>query len=100
MNPKMMLRKKAMDSMMKEKPSIPIKKRPVPGMEHAHEGSDAEEASESQGQEDAEKQGYESFMVSPEEKQMILTMRKKMGVHGGHDPMMGAHSGDDESEMG
>lgn len=56
---KMMVRKKMMDSMMKEKPMGEFKK-PSPQVEM---GSDQE--------------GYESFMVTPEEKDMILSMRKQ-----------------------
>lgn len=60
MQDKMMIRKKAMDQMMREKPELPIKKKPEPMM----------------GQ---EQEGFESFMVTPEEKEMILEMRKAKG---------------------
>lgn len=80
MNPKMMIRKKAMDMEMRARPSSPIKKRPIPGqdpseMNEPGEGTPGEEAEDAQ-------EGYEAFLVSPEEKQMILSMRKKMGVGG------------------
>jgi hypothetical protein len=58
---KMNIRKKAMDSMMGEKPSLPMKKKPeVPGEEQASGG-------------------FEAMMVSPEEKAMILEMRGQGG---------------------
>lgn len=80
MNPKMMIRKKAMDMEMKAKPSIPIKKRPQPGMGQ-EEMNEPGEGTPGEEQDDAQ-EGYEAFLVSPEEKQMILSMREKMGVHG------------------
>lgn len=56
-----MMRKKAMDSMMKEGPSImvAIKKKPMMEMEQEDEG----------------KEGFVSMMVSEEEKAMIEKMR-------------------------
>lgn len=56
MDQKLMMRKKAMESLMEE-PSLPAKKKPQPGDE---------------GQE-----GWEQMFVSPEEKQMILDARAK-----------------------
>jgi hypothetical protein len=66
---KMNVRKKAMEQMMREKPEISIKPK------------DSMESEEMDGIE-AEKEGYESFMVSPEEKKMILALREKAGVGG------------------
>ena len=51
----MQSRLKAMDSMMEEGPAL--KKKPAPGEES--------------------QEGFESMLVSPEEKQMILDMRAK-----------------------
>ncbi len=63
MNPKMNIRKKAMDSMMTDG-SAPLRRKPAPQVEG--EGMS----------ENAEQEGYEQFMVTPEEKQMILDMRE------------------------
>lgn len=85
---KMALRKKAMDSMMREKPAMEFKKRPMPDME-----GQVEDAAES-GEEPGEGEMV-SFMVTPEEKEMILEMRQgKKGMKGkfsagGDDEMMG-----------
>jgi hypothetical protein len=61
---KLLMRKKAMDSLMKEKPMVEMKKRPME--------APAESGEEGEG-------GFVSFMVSPEEKAMILEMRKEKG---------------------
>ena len=60
---KMSIRKKAMESMMKSESPIAMKKKPM-----------MEEMPEEGG---AEKEGYEAVMLSPEEKQMIMELRKK-----------------------
>lgn len=67
MDPRMMMRKKAMDMMMKEGPGMkmPMKKPPM-AMEM--------ESDEQSGQ------GFEQMMVTPEEKEMILSMREKSGA--------------------
>ncbi len=59
---KMMMRKKAMESMVKEGPSLLIEIQKKRAME-----KDGEEA----------KEGFVSMMVSEEEKQMIEEMRKE-----------------------
>lgn len=66
MDQKMMMRKKAMDMMMKEGPSMkmPMKKSSMMDMG-----------------EDSEAEGYEQMMVSPAEKQMILAIREKSGAN-------------------
>lgn len=82
LNNKLAIRKKAMDLEMKGNPSFTVQKRPKPGAPHPMEGSPAEESAESPGEESHEQEGFESFMVSPEEKDMILALRKKSGVGG------------------
>lgn len=62
---KMGIRKKAMESMMEEGPAIAIKIK--------------SKAEAPESPEQMEKEGYESFMVTPEEKEMILSMRKQTG---------------------
>lgn len=78
---KMNLRKKAMDSMMREKPAMEFKKRSSPEMG---------------GEENGEESGMISMMVTPEEKEMILSMRDegkdvnaKPGMEDKEDEMMG-----------
>lgn len=66
MDAKKMMRKKAMDSMMKEGPSIAIK--------IAKKSIEEESAPEEMMQD--KEGGLVSMMVSPEEKEMILSMRK------------------------
>jgi hypothetical protein len=73
MNPKMMIRKKAMDMEMRMKPEMPIKKRSAMQVEVEPQEMTSD---------DQQQEGYEAVMLSPEEKQMILAMRKKMGVGG------------------
>ena len=68
MQDKMMMRKKAMESMMKDAPSIEMKKQEMP-ME-----------------EGAEQEGFVSMMVSPEEKEMILEAR--LGGESSEEEMM------------
>jgi hypothetical protein len=62
------LRMKAMDQMMKDKPSIAIKIKNSPEME-SEEGEMGEME---------QPKGMESMPVTPEEKEMIMAMRKKM----------------------
>lgn len=71
MNPKMMIRKKALDMEVMSKPEAPIKKRMMPGMESAE-----------MGDEQKQQEGYEAVLLSPEEKEMIMELRKKAGVGG------------------
>lgn len=71
---KMALRKKAMDAMMKEAPSMQYKKKAMPQEMQMQEPEQENES----GMEN-EQEGYEQFMVTPEEKQMILEMRMKKG---------------------
>lgn len=76
---KMEMRKKAMDLVMREGPSIAVKisRKPSGGMPEEM-GMDQEMEGMEAGEEKGEEQGFVSFMVSPEEKQMILEHRKKM----------------------
>lgn len=69
---KLKLRKKAMDSLLKESDGIKIAKKPKP-----------EEL-------EAEKYGKVPFLVTAEEKEMILEMRKEKG---------GAENGEAEEEQ-
>lgn len=69
------MRKRAMDSIMKEGPSLAISIMKKSPMEES--GEEIEQMGEKEG---GEQQGLESFMVSPEEKQMVLEMRKKHKV--------------------
>lgn len=79
------LRMKAMDQMMKEKPSIAIKIKSAP---------EEMEGEEDMGEMDGSK-GMESMPVTPEEKEMIMAMRKKMKMG------MGMEEEDsEEEEMG
>lgn len=73
MSNKKMLRRKAMESMMKEGPAIAIKiaKKSVMSPES--------EMAEQAEPEQMDESGFVSMMVSPEEKKMILEMRKGGG---------------------
>lgn len=62
---KMMLRKKAMDEMMKEEPGISIKIK-----------SKMEDEMPEEEMSEDEKGSYVQMMITPEEKAMILKMRK------------------------
>jgi hypothetical protein len=89
------MRKKAMDSMMKEGPAMSFKKKPAMGID-PEEMSDPEDlldgGKDEAQEEQAEQAGYQSFMVSPEEKAMILQMRqKKKGGAVPHDPVAASH---------
>lgn len=71
---KMMIRKKAMDSMMKEGPAVEYKKKPQPMMDEMDLEVGGDEMEDEQS---PEEMGFVQFMVSPEEKQMILNARKQ-----------------------
>jgi hypothetical protein len=85
MGGKAAIRKKAMDSMMKEGPSMEFRRKREPeldelgGMEMGEEDQEQREA------------GMVQFMVSPEEKQAILAMRAKK--KGQQQPDMHAEQG-------
>lgn len=68
MDPKEM-KKKALMSMIKDGMGIKVQIKKGP----------AEEVMADEGQEEME-EGFEQMMVSPEEKEMILSMRKKSGM--------------------
>lgn len=75
---KMKMRMMALDKMRKEKPSVMMKKAEM-------------EMPEGEGEEMGE-EGFVQMMVSPEEKEMLMSIRKKQG--------MGAKMGMDEMEYG
>jgi len=76
MDKKNMLRKKAMESMMKEGPSIAIK---IAKKDMMDEEPEMNEMGMLKGEK--KEGGFLSMMVSPEEKDMLMMMRKKkMGM--------------------
>lgn len=73
------MRKKAMDLVMREGPSIAVKISRKPAGEMPEEmGMEKEMEMEGAQDQGDEQQGFVSFMVSPEEKQMTLEHRKQM----------------------
>lgn len=85
-------RKKAMNKMMSDKPSVSVMKKKKPPMMEAMEKPDMEEMPMMKGEEeDEESEGeFESMMVTPEEKALIEKLRAKAG--------MSEYSEDEESE--
>jgi hypothetical protein len=86
------LRKKALALMMKESPGVDLSKKKRPMMADAGDG-DAEDQSDhgADEQQEHEEEGFEQMMVSPEEKEIILKMRKHAGVgeEAGHESSHG-----------
>lgn len=87
---KMMMRKKAMDMMMKSGPSMELRKKPArpqsleESIDSGMEGMSGEELQDQPNEAEAgeAQQGFIQFMVSPEEKEAILQMRKTKNVQG------------------
>lgn len=72
---KTMLRKKALESMMQGGPSIAVKiEKRMSAPEEAMMGEEGEGEMKEEGM---GKEGMESVMLSPEEKEMVMMMRKK-----------------------
>jgi hypothetical protein len=83
---KMKMRKMAMDSMMKEKPSLDIKSKKDRMMAEIDNAAAQDESSDEE-----DKGSFVSMMVTPEEKMMIMKMRKSGGME--------EDMGDDEASM-
>jgi len=75
MNPKFMMRKKAVDQLVKESKPMSIKPR-KPMMQEGAPQEEMQDGGESEQEEGDPQEGYEQFMVSPQEKELILNMRK------------------------
>lgn len=91
-SPKMKMRKMAMESMMKGKPSFEIKSKKERMMAEMNNEGDKPSNDMLDGEEGAGE--FISFMVTPEEKAMIMKMRKS----GGMSEDMGEEESDSEME--